>query len=656
MRRFELREGETNKFWQVDVEGATLTVTYGKIGSAGQTKLKTCASAVAASAERDKLVREKTGKGYVEIAAGSTGTKKTGTKKAAEATASTGASTSASGPIAKLIAKLDSIESLDEDGMATFEAITEKLESAPKKDRALLDAILGFLERCGDDDDFGLFSTAECWIDEFPGAMRTSGLLASVGRRPMWKTLELVGNSEEATTVLRALLDRPGVDEHVADQVRRHLGIEAPEAPSEASAAPEAPSATSKEDEEAAAQREFDDHVRKTGYLSLSEDEFKPEVVAGYLERFPEVTEIHLAWKGLTVPVVQALCGFSHARFYVDDMWAHDDPPRGFGLSDKVVAAFGDRLSGLKFVGDSKQLGRVLELTYLRRLDLEGATLKEDDIARLAVLERLVELTLPSSSVDVVLGTRLAALHGLHLTSLSIQSESRDPTPAAVLEGIVGFPKLEKLALGFTAPDDKGFARLAALSELREVTSFAKTSERCFATVANWKKLRKLYWYPGLSDASIKALAGLPIEELRIAGKKLTDGCVSTLASLTSLRTLDLSEASITGAGYRQLFEALPALAEVKVESKAASGEMLGASRLPVALEINKGVITAEHVAALKAPGLRAGFSLTLLHCKLSDEAIEALIQAKKTTGCKVRVWGSTTAKQAKRAAAAGID
>lgn len=68
MRRFELEAEGSKKFWQVSSEGATLTVSYGRIGTAGQTKVKVLASSEAAEKEAAKLVREKTAKGYLEVA------------------------------------------------------------------------------------------------------------------------------------------------------------------------------------------------------------------------------------------------------------------------------------------------------------------------------------------------------------------------------------------------------------------------------------------------------------------------------------------------------------------------------------------------------------------------------------------------------------
>lgn len=64
MDRYELVEGTSSKFWEVEVSGADLTVRFGRIGTAGQSKTKDMGSAAAAEKERDKLVKEKTGKGY----------------------------------------------------------------------------------------------------------------------------------------------------------------------------------------------------------------------------------------------------------------------------------------------------------------------------------------------------------------------------------------------------------------------------------------------------------------------------------------------------------------------------------------------------------------------------------------------------------------
>jgi predicted DNA-binding WGR domain protein len=70
MRRFEFSEGTSDKFWQIACEDTSVRVQFGRIGTVGQTQLKAFASAEAARTEADKLVKEKTKKGYVEVVDG----------------------------------------------------------------------------------------------------------------------------------------------------------------------------------------------------------------------------------------------------------------------------------------------------------------------------------------------------------------------------------------------------------------------------------------------------------------------------------------------------------------------------------------------------------------------------------------------------------
>jgi formylglycine-generating enzyme required for sulfatase activity/predicted DNA-binding WGR domain protein len=67
MRRFKFSDSTSNKFWEVDVKGKTLNITFGKIGTKGQSKPKDFASPEKAKAEMEKLIKEKIGKGYVEV-------------------------------------------------------------------------------------------------------------------------------------------------------------------------------------------------------------------------------------------------------------------------------------------------------------------------------------------------------------------------------------------------------------------------------------------------------------------------------------------------------------------------------------------------------------------------------------------------------------
>lgn len=63
MPRYELVEGTSSKFWQIEkAKGDTYKVSWGRIGSAGQTQLKKLTAA-----QHDKLVGEKVKKGYALV-------------------------------------------------------------------------------------------------------------------------------------------------------------------------------------------------------------------------------------------------------------------------------------------------------------------------------------------------------------------------------------------------------------------------------------------------------------------------------------------------------------------------------------------------------------------------------------------------------------
>lgn len=66
LRYFEFVEGTSAKFWEISTTGNQFTVRYGRIGAAGTSKTTTVADASAAQAAAEKLIAEKTEKGYEE--------------------------------------------------------------------------------------------------------------------------------------------------------------------------------------------------------------------------------------------------------------------------------------------------------------------------------------------------------------------------------------------------------------------------------------------------------------------------------------------------------------------------------------------------------------------------------------------------------------
>ncbi len=85
MQRYEFVEGSSAKFWEIDLAGKGFTVRFGKIGASGQTQIKTFASAAIAKTEHDKLIAQKTKKGYAAV--GGASARKASTKKPAAAKA-----------------------------------------------------------------------------------------------------------------------------------------------------------------------------------------------------------------------------------------------------------------------------------------------------------------------------------------------------------------------------------------------------------------------------------------------------------------------------------------------------------------------------------------------------------------------------------------
>jgi predicted DNA-binding WGR domain protein len=67
-RELVYMDAKSSKFWNIELAGNSYTVTYGRIGTDGQTLSKSFADEAAARKDMDKLIKEKLGKGYVDAA------------------------------------------------------------------------------------------------------------------------------------------------------------------------------------------------------------------------------------------------------------------------------------------------------------------------------------------------------------------------------------------------------------------------------------------------------------------------------------------------------------------------------------------------------------------------------------------------------------
>ena len=70
MPRYEFVEGASKKFWEITLEGTSFTTSYGRIGTEGQMSMKEYDSEEKAQKEHDKLIAEKTKKGYALVGGG----------------------------------------------------------------------------------------------------------------------------------------------------------------------------------------------------------------------------------------------------------------------------------------------------------------------------------------------------------------------------------------------------------------------------------------------------------------------------------------------------------------------------------------------------------------------------------------------------------
>ena len=116
-RYYEFHDAKSSKFWEITLTGDSHTVRYGRVGAKGQSKTKDFKSAEAAQAAAQKLIDQKTGKGYEAADAG--GSAPTTKKPAAKQPA---AKKPAAKPKAK--AKASDTSELVEDEPRRFELVS----------------------------------------------------------------------------------------------------------------------------------------------------------------------------------------------------------------------------------------------------------------------------------------------------------------------------------------------------------------------------------------------------------------------------------------------------------------------------------------------------------------------------------------------------
>lgn len=127
MRRFELVEGTSSKFWEVEQDASDLNIRWGRIGTQGQSQTKSFADEAKAAAALTKLVNEKTGKGYTEsgVEAGSAASPVTPAKAAKPAKATKAKAEAAQPDSTPDVPEF--IEPVDEQATRGFESIRQAI-------------------------------------------------------------------------------------------------------------------------------------------------------------------------------------------------------------------------------------------------------------------------------------------------------------------------------------------------------------------------------------------------------------------------------------------------------------------------------------------------------------------------------------------------
>jgi predicted DNA-binding WGR domain protein len=131
--RLEFSSGSSSKFWEIVVDGASHTVTYGRIGTAGQSRAKAFADGDAAQAAAETLIAQKRNKGYVDApgAPAPAASKKATSKKATTKKATTKKATTKKATTKKATTKKATTKKA-----TTKKATTKKATSAGSGDQA----------------------------------------------------------------------------------------------------------------------------------------------------------------------------------------------------------------------------------------------------------------------------------------------------------------------------------------------------------------------------------------------------------------------------------------------------------------------------------------------------------------------------------------
>lgn len=212
-------------------------------------------------------------------------------------------------------------------------------------------------------------------------------------------------------------------------------------------------------------------------------------------------------------------------------------------------------------------MAEIAKCTGLRVLRMSGrenrTTVSDEGLAALATLKSLKVIALD----DLWIGkpglehlTKLDSLEEIYLSATIVDDEA-----VAVL---TQFPRLRKLRLARTNITDTALASLSTCKLLEELdlSEISTLTDAGMSSLASLTSLKKLnLWRVQISDAGALALAPLTsLQWLNLDNTKLSDAGLPLLKNMTQLTFLHLGSTQITAAGAPALFH-LKSLKDLKI-------------------------------------------------------------------------------------------
>lgn len=222
-------------------------------------------------------------------------------------------------------------------------------------------------------------------------------------------------------------------------------------------------------------------------------------------------------------------------------------------------------------IGDA-ELRAIGQLAHLKSLTLYGKLhgLNDAAVGHLAGLQKLESLGTDGAQLSDAGLAQLAVLANLRSASFFHLSFRMEGFTGAGFAAWKKLGKLERLTVAGMTMGDEGFAAIATLAGLRDLSTWhTYQTEAGNAEIAKLPNLTSLRIgqrlphtgakAPSLSDASLATFAKIrTLESLKISEGRFTSDALRTLKALPKLKQLGIAESDIAAADVEKLRAELP--------------------------------------------------------------------------------------------------